>query len=93
MYSSFLDTQYSCTTPILDNGEQELPKLLEIHSLLTQLTAHEDVMASDFICDLGFDIKILHCYDHTKSALIYQEFSYKSLLQKSNVIITLNSRI
>jgi len=29
----------------------------------------------------------------TKSALIYQEFSYKPLLQKPNVKITLNSWI
>jgi hypothetical protein len=60
-----MDTQYNCTTPILDDGEQVI-KPLEIHSLLTHLTAHEHVMASNLICDLGFEIKILHCYDHYK---------------------------
>jgi len=51
--------------------ENKLPKLwiYYVHSLLTQLIAHEEVMASDFICDLGFDIKILNCYDHYKISL------------------------
>lgn len=67
-YGDFLDTQNGYTTPIPDDGEQ-VPTPSERRSLFTQLTANEDVMVSNLIRDLGFEIKILHCYDHYRITL------------------------
>jgi hypothetical protein len=73
VYSNFLDTQYSCTIPILDDGEQELPKLQKyIHSWHSWLPMKMSWLQILFVTWV-VTLKILHYYYLTKSASKYQE--------------------